>query len=316
MFFIPANSSASAFTQALSDNNFRGVLFETEADTLAETFKQDWGNFSDVLRKAFHHESTSMFRKKDSEHIEIKDPHIAIGLSGTPKQVHNLMPDTENGLFSRFMYYAFEDYSEFKNPFVSHHPINYTDFFTAKGREIFHLYEYLQNLSRPITFKLTDEQATRFTDNFNTMLTTNKLLLGHDLDANIKRLGLITFRIAMILSALRMTTQQLTTQRLTWSQPLSNSSLTCSDLDFETAMAITTTLQKHAVAVFQNMPNNDLKGIRLAFYDHLPQRFDRKGYLKVAEELGISIKTADKYISLFKVKLLNHQYNEYTKITI
>ncbi|MDP2336655.1 MAG: DUF3987 domain-containing protein, partial [Bacteroidota bacterium] len=54
MFFIPANSSSSAFIQALSDNNFSGVLFETEADTLADTFKQEWGNFSDVLRKAFH----------------------------------------------------------------------------------------------------------------------------------------------------------------------------------------------------------------------------------------------------------------------
>ena len=104
MFFIPANSSSSAFIQALSDNNFNGVIFETEADTLADTFKQEWGNFSDVLRKAFHHESTSMFRRKDNEFIEIRDPHIAIALSGTPKQVHNIMPDFENGLFSRFLY--------------------------------------------------------------------------------------------------------------------------------------------------------------------------------------------------------------------
>ena len=67
MFFIPANSSSSAFIQALADNNFTGVIFETEADTLANTFKQEWGNFSDVLRKAFHHESTSLFRRKDQE---------------------------------------------------------------------------------------------------------------------------------------------------------------------------------------------------------------------------------------------------------
>ena len=293
----------SAFIQALSDNNFSGVLFETEADTLADTFKQEWGNFSDVLRKAFHHESTSMFRRKDSEFIEIRDPHIAIGLSGTPKQVHNMIPDVENGLFSRFLYYAFEDNSDFKNPFVSHRPVNYTDFFNHKATVIFELYQQLQQLPYKIVFQLTDQQGSKFTSIFNTMLTKNKLLLGRDFDANIKRLGLITFRIAMIFSALRI---------------LEDGNLTnpmiCSDIDFETAMTIATTLEKHAIAVFQNLPNNDLKGIKLKFFEKLPQQFDRQGYLKVAAELGIVARTAEKYIGQFKPKLLNHEHNQYTKV--
>ena len=128
MFFIPANSSSSAFIQALADNDFTGVIFETEADTLANTFKQEWGNFSDVLRKSFHHESTSLFRRKDSEFIEIENPQLAIALSGTPRQVKNMMPDVENGLFSRFLYYAFEENSEFKNPFLSHQKVDYITF--------------------------------------------------------------------------------------------------------------------------------------------------------------------------------------------
>jgi hypothetical protein len=303
MFFIPANSSSSAFIQALSDNNFSGVIFETEADTLADTFKQEWGNFSDVLRKAFHHESTSMFRRKDNEFIEIRDPHIAIALSGTPKQVHNMMPDVENGLFSRFLYYAFEDNSEFKNPFVSHRPLNYTDFFLEKSGIIFDLYQQLSNLREPISFQLTEEQGQQFTEQFNAMLSRNKLLLGRDFDANIKRLGLITFRVAMIFSALRI----LETGELP-------NPMICSDLDFQTAMTIATTLEKHAIAVFQNLPNNDLKGAKLKFFEKLPPQFDRQAYLKVAEELGIHPKTAEKYIGQFKPKLLNHEHNLYTKL--
>lgn len=303
MFFIPANSSSSAFIQALSDNNFCGVLFETEADTLADTFKQEWGNFSDVLRKAFHHESTSMFRRKDNEFIEIRDPHIAIALSGTPKQVHNMMPDVENGLFSRFLYYAFEDNSEFKNPFVSHRPVNYTDFFQEKSVIIFDLYQQLNSLREPISFQLTEEQGQRFTEQFNAMLLRNKLLLGRDFDANIKRLGLITFRVGMILSALRI----LETGELP-------NPMICSDLDFQTAMTFATTLEKHAIAVFQNLPNNDLKGAKLKFFEKLPPLFDRQGYLKIAEELGIHPKTAEKYIGQFKPKLLNHEHNLYTKL--
>jgi hypothetical protein len=303
MFFIPANSSSSAFIQALSDNNFSGVIFETEADTLADTFKQEWGNFSDVLRKAFHHESTSMFRRKDNEFIEIRDPHIAIALSGTPKQVHNMMPDVENGLFSRFLYYAFEDNSEFKNPFISHRQVNYTDFFLEKSEIIFDLYQQLSNLREPISFQLTEEQGQQFTEQFNAMLSRNKLLLGRDFDANIKRLGLITFRVAMIFSALRI----LETGGLP-------NPMICSDLDFQTAMTIATTLEKHAIAVFQNLPNNDLKGAKLKFFEKLPPQFDRQGYLKVAEELGIHPKTAEKYIGQFKPKLLSHEHNLYTKL--
>jgi hypothetical protein len=303
MFFIPANSSSSAFIQALSDNNFSGVLFETEADTLADTFKQEWGNFSDVLRKAFHHESTSMFRRKDNEFIEIRDPHIAIALSGTPKQVHNMMPDVENGLFSRFLFYAFEDNSDFKNPFVSHRQVNYTDYFREKAIIIFELHQQLIKLHEPVTFQLTDEQGLQFTELFNSMLSRNKLLLGRDFDANIKRLGLITFRVAMILSALRILEEG----------ELQNPMI-CSDLDFQTAITIAATLEKHAIAVFQNLPNNDLKGAKLKFFEKLPPQFDRQGYLKVAEELGIHLKTAEKYISQFKPKLLHHEHNQYIKI--
>jgi len=303
MFFIPANSSSSAFIQALSDNNFSGVLFETEADTLADTFKQEWGNFSDVLRKAFHHESTSMFRRKDNEFIEIRDPHIAIALSGTPKQVHNMMPDVENGLFSRFLFYAFEDNSDFKNPFVSHRPVNYTDFFREKATVIFDLHHQLKNLREPVSFQLTDEQGHQFTELFNIMLSRNKLLLGRDFDANIKRLGLITFRVAMILSALRILEEGELPKPLI-----------CSDLDFQTAMSIAITLEKHAIAVFQNLPNNELKGAKLKFFEKLPLQFDRQGYLKVAEELGIHPKTAEKYIGQFKSKLLHHEHNQYSKL--
>lgn len=305
MFYIPANSSSSAFIQALSDNDFKGIIFETEADTLAGTLKQDWGNFSDVLRKAFHHESTNMFRRKDNEHIEVEDPHLAIALSGTPKQVHNMMPDVENGLFSRFLYYAFEDYSDFKNPFVSHQKVNYTDFFDTKGEQMYEIFQILNSQQAPIQFSFTAEQGEVFTKQFNTLYKRNRMLLGNDFNANSRRLGLVTFRIAMVLRTLRILEDG------DYSNPL-----ICNETDFQTAIQIAFTLEKHAIAVFQNLPNNDLKGIKLKFYNALPDNFNRQGYLAVAKELDIKDKTAEKYIGQFKENgLLNHEHNKYSKPT-
>lgn len=306
MFFIPANSSSSAFIQALADNDFKGLIFETEADTLANTLKQEWGNFSDILRKAFHHESTNMFRRKDNEHIEIEDPHLAIALSGTPKQVHNMMPDVENGLFSRFLYYAFEDYSDFKNPFVSHRSVNYVSFFEEKGKRIFDLNQMLSQQPKPISFEFSQEQGEDFTNQFKVLFTRNKMLVGNDFNANSRRLGLVTFRIAMVLSALRI----LETGDI--SNPI-----ICSQTDYQTALDIVFTLEKHALAVFQNLPNNNLKGVKLKFFEALPKEFNRQGYLGSANKLGIKEKTAEKYISQFReTKLLSHEHNKYTKTNV
>jgi len=229
-------------------------------------------------------------------------------LSGTPKQVHNLMPEVENGLFSRFMYYAFQDTRGFLNPFISYQPINYDYFFTQRSYEVYHLFEKLSKLKLPVLFELTEDQGLRFTNLFQSLLEKNKMLLSRDLDANTKRLGLITFRIAMVLTALRLMEIQPGTKI--------PSKLICSDNDFNTALTIATTLESHAVAVYQHMPKVTLKGLRLSFYEKLPKIFNRQDYLNTAKLLGIAGKTADKYISLFKTKLLDHNYNEYSKIHV
>ena len=305
MFFIPGNSSNAALTQALAENNNSGLVFENEADTMVNVAKQDWGDASDLYRKAFHHETVSIYRRKDSEYIEIKSPRIGIVMSGTPNQLKRLLPDAENGLYSRYMYYAFEDHSGFNNPFeMGDSQVDYISFFKQKGVEVSEFYQHLQNRTQSIVFKHTTEQALRFTSYFDSMLHKDRVLVGHDFDASVKRMGIIHFRIAMILSVLRM-----------FQDGEQRDTLICTDQDYETAMTIVTTLEKHAIAIYNNMDSNVLKGAKLNFYNKLPQKFDRQGYMKVATDLNINLKTAEYYISQFKPKLLLHTRNEYTKIT-
>ena len=61
--------------------------------------------YSDVMRKSFHNESISYLRKTNNEYVEVLESQLSALLSGTPGQVRRLIPDPENGLFSRFMYY-------------------------------------------------------------------------------------------------------------------------------------------------------------------------------------------------------------------
>lgn len=105
MLIIPANSSSSAFIKVLSDNNGCGLIFETEGDTLSQTLKKDFGGYSDILRKAFHHEPVSQNRRTNQEYFEIPEPKLSVVLAGTPAQIGRLIPDAEDGLMSRFLFY-------------------------------------------------------------------------------------------------------------------------------------------------------------------------------------------------------------------
>lgn len=107
MHIIPANTSATAMCQILHGNGGVGFMMETEGDTLTNTLLSDHGNYSDVLRKSFHNEPVSYLRRTNHEYVEVFEPQISALLSGTPGQIRKLIPDSENGLFSRFMYYLF-----------------------------------------------------------------------------------------------------------------------------------------------------------------------------------------------------------------
>ena len=108
MLYIPANISKTGLAELLANNNNRAVIFETEADTLTDILKQDYANYSDILRNAFHHETPSFYRRTDKEYQEIENPHLSVILSGTFDQLQALIPSPENGLFSRFLFYELE----------------------------------------------------------------------------------------------------------------------------------------------------------------------------------------------------------------
>lgn len=62
---IPGNSSATAVVIQLEDNEGTGLVAESEALTVAQTFGQEWGTWADVILKSFHHEAISIKRVKD-----------------------------------------------------------------------------------------------------------------------------------------------------------------------------------------------------------------------------------------------------------
>ena len=311
--FLPANSTATVVYQTLAQNDGVGLLFETEGDTLANAFNSDLGNYSDGFRKAFHHETISYLRKKDHEYVEIVKPKFSAVLSGTPQQVFNLIPDAENGLFSRFIFYVMETELVWHNTFATHGSTTADEKFKKIGKDFC---AFLKTFpTHPIQFTLSRSQMDRFYNFFEATQLRYAQQYGDEIVASVRRLGLILFRFAMILTVLRQMDKAPKKTKKDVRQ------LVCSDIDFDSSLSMVKVLLQHSAAVFQSLPRNPktpiLKGRQLLaaearekFLAALPDTFDRPTYLKVADTLNIAVKTAERYLADFcKSGQLSHPAN-------
>jgi hypothetical protein len=291
MLFIPANNSSTGAYQLLGDSDGKGLIFETEGDTLAHAFKSDYGNYSDGFRKAFHHETISYYRRTDREYVDIESPCLSTVLSGTPKQVAALIPNAENGLFSRFIFYYMNVRPVWKNVFASQTTNGLDDYFDALGNEFFSLYSSLK-AGQDVQFFLTTDQQDQFNQFFGQIQEKYMSIQGIDYMATIRRLGLIAYRFCMIFSALRIMETGET-----------SSKMICEERDFQASLAMVKVLVKHSSKVFAELPEDVQKPTRLnrkeKFLNKLPKHFNRQKYLEVATALSIPHKTAEGYVTDF-----------------
>ena len=292
MLFIPANNSATGFLEILGDSDKRGLIFETEGDTLAKAFKSDYGDFSDGFRNAFQHEPISYYRRTDKEYVEIDRPCLSALLSGTPKQITTLIPNAENGLFSRFMFYVMNMKLIWKDVFASKTENGLDVHFERLGNEFYSLYQTLQ-ANPDVHFSLTPSQQLQFNQFFEKMQTLYVNIQEEEIISSVRRLGLIAYRIMMIFSALRiMEDGEITTN------------LYCNDTDFQNTLDMITILVKHSSYVYSQIAQETYKPKpkhkKEQFLENLPYHFNRQTYVATALSLGITDKSAQRYIKEFK----------------
>ena len=305
-FFVPANSTDSAILNQVFNNDGQGLIMETELDTVTNSFNTRYGNYSALLRKGFHHEPLSLLRRTADEFIEIPRPRISLCISGTPGQINTFIGSSENGLFSRMAFYCTALDSEWESPWTPEGQKITEDIFTEIGKDYFLKYRPRLIGREAITFTLTQEQQDEFDRTFG---ATKKDYLeeeGATFAPSVHRMGLICFRMSMILSILRTLEQGSDLP----------SSVTCDEDSFHAAMRIAIRLLEHSRFVFTHLPSS-VHGVHQRardFFYALPDNFDRQGYLQVAEKLGMKKKTVDRYVAkLVAARWLTNNYNDYRK---
>jgi len=290
LLYIPADCSQAMLMQILQDNDGKGIICETEADSMSGANKQDWGNYSHILRGAFHHEKISAARKTNRELIEVNEPQLAVCLSGTPAQVPKLIGSSEDGLFSRFLFYAFRNDIIWQDPSPKPNGIVYNDHFEALSNEVLNIIEFL-NLN-PTEVYLTQDQWDMLNSTFTERLRNATLYNCNDVASVVFRLGLILFRFCMIFSALR---------KYETSEFIKD--VFCSDDDFLSALAISEVYLEHSLLMFNNLSNQEerkeftMPNNKKQFLKALPHEFKRKVAIEIGKKFSLSERAIDEFLN-------------------
>lgn len=298
--YIPANTSSAALMTTMQLFGGRGIIMATELDTLSQTLRSSYGQFSDVLRCLFEHETVSQLRRTHGEFIEIRDPHVSVLLSGTLNQLQPLIKSRENGLMSRFACYVVQNRLDFNDEVWGEEDDSQTASaeaaFERFAAEVAARYQWMSAQEHTCSFMLTDAQRHTVKRMFRSEYDNYSREYGADFDQSLKRMPVIMKRIGMILAGLR----------LDMSQPLPQQ-VYCTDEDFKTMLLMGHKLLMHAAMVYDMLPDVKQKEYGMVsgslqarqFFDMLPWEFTKRSADEQARLLGLSVGTVQNWLTFW-----------------
>ncbi|EJX08057.1 protein containing Primase [gut metagenome] len=329
IFLIPGNNSATGIKDNLISAGGVGLIIETEADTMGSAISADYGHWSDTLRKGYDNDEISFYRRQGREYRQCTRSCFSVQLTGTPSQLPNIIPSTEDGLYSRFLFYVLPRISQWKNQFGKN-KTNVPALFEKWGREWKAVIDAIRCCASSFDLRLTPAQEERFNAHFEQVFGKAYIIYGSSMESAVARLGTNTCRLMCTLAFVRAIESFLPTPENPLSttlpgnprdvlkkllasphiQPAEHVSkanvkegavsafkLTISDEDFDAAMGLTFPLYRHAAYILHLLPNEEKTHHRYQnareLFNHLPQRFSREEAMTKGKELHLSRRSID-----------------------
>ena len=311
MFLISGNNTGTGILQNIMDAHGTGLICETEADTISAAIGSEYGHWSDTLRKAFDHDRLSYNRRTDQEYREVKKSYLSVLLSGTPAQVKPLIPSTENGLFSRQLFYYMHGIWAWINQFESGEA-DLEAIFTDIGLEWKKQLD-LMKTHGVHTLRLTDEQKQEFNTLFSDLFFRSGLANDNEMSSSIARLAVNTCRIMAEVAMIRAlecdqpyqfknsSIHLLTPDKEIATDNIKDGIITRWDVtitaeDFKAVLELVTPLYRHATHILSFLPSTEVKhranADRDALFEAMGNQFTRAQLSEQATIMKIKPNTA------------------------
>ena len=310
MFLISGNNTGTGILQNIMDSEGIGLICESEADTISTAIGSEYGHWSDTMRKAFDHDRLSYNRRTDHEYREVKKTYLSVLLSGTPAQVKPLIPTSENGLFSRQIFYYMPAIHHWQNQF-DRNDSDLEDTFKALGME---WKDKLKNIvmNGIFTLHLTDGQKDEFNRLFSRLFVRSGLANGNEMSSSVARLAINICRIMEVVAMLRAMEQgEITASPYVSPDPhtatdnlkdhiVSRWDLLIASDDFHAVLSLAESLYRHTTHILSFLPNTEVasrgNADRDALVDSMEEEFTRASFLQKAGEMGIKSETASTWL--------------------
>ena len=273
------------------------ALLSTEADALSGSNRREFGGFSYLLRKAFHHERATESRRGTGRRT-IKTPRLAVVVTGTFDQFGRLLESVQDGLYSRFAVYAFDTPGGFESQRPTERGGDTAAFTAARAADADRLFQTLDGRGEttlyvdvpPVLWARVDEAFTALDGALYSRPGVSTYLA-----ATVKRGALIAFRIASVLAVWRAFDAGVSLGTVP--------SITATPEDVDAAVLLATTYAEHALAqaaahggeraAEAEMGGADrMTGADRTFLDALPAAFGRAEMQAAAAQAGFSEATA------------------------
>ena len=308
---IPGDSTFPAFFKRLYENDGRGYVHESEGSVITEIWKSQAATYNSIMRKAAEHEQVSHNRVKEMQIIPC--PQLSVLLTGTFSQYHHLVPSIENGYFSRLLPLIVRDTQPFNSRYVEAaapaEPVS-----RQVGLQLANLCTRLYSQPEQ-EWSLTSAQKSRLASHLSTEYKALIGMLGENFHSAIVRMAVQIERIAMILTAMRMSSVEQHREQNNRPSLVDTSSaelmseshsdatdkiLQCCDEDYEAAEMIGGKLILHAAVAYKMIegektelvPQVEANCQKQMLYERLKGEYKLQELITEAKVQGVSRRSA------------------------
>ncbi len=321
--FLPTIISRAKLIGQLRDNgSMGGIMFDTEADSFTNANNADAGQFSEVVRRFFHHEKvTSLFKVDGNQPITIAHPKFSLIMSGTSSQLTALTPNSENGLYSRFLHYTFRTQPQWRDVSPQSEDEAQEKLFSQLSAWWCQEADFLRKKNLKVT--LSPAEWKELNEFFSNILQEARLVENEDFQGVVKRYGLIFFRLCMIFTTLRLCDEHAEARQKKEAEKEEEEEKTdaennpyspgkeadkdecqrcCRPEDFQRVKEIISCCLKHSLLLMSTLkstePEKELKSpIRLhKLLEQMPAQFQVSDLYKLCEECDISKRTLYRFL--------------------
>ena len=306
MFLISGDNSSTGIAQNVIDSDGRGIIIETEADTLSTALGTDYGRWSHMLRDFFDHSRISYNRRLNREYMEINRTMVSVLLAGTPAQVSPLIPSSENGLFSRQLFYYMPAIKEWRNQFGKSKKDIPSEMY-IHGRKWLETCDEISKLGS-VSLVLTPQQITLFNNCFSGLLTRCLKANENSMAASLARLAINIIRMMSVIAVLRRIEQH----GLSFNPSADISAENKKDdiipsreveityEDFDACLSMAEPLYLHATHIISFINSIEVKNRNISdrerLLDMMDDKFSRNQWAETANDMGVPLNTADSWL--------------------